>query len=270
MELRDLPGTIGTEVAGMPSSADDVDALRDALDRRHLLVLRGHSFTGEAQVAFAARFGPLLPEGGLWNYVSNVHPEGIIREGALLYHSDLAFTRSPVDVISLHALESPDDGAPTLFADAVAAAAALPRDLRSRLDGLRVLNAYDFRHPDDRPMKVSDIDPRSPRWEHPVLARHPRTPASTLMASELHTDSLIGVPRAESDALLADVFAVLYDRGNVYEHRWANGDLVLWDNRAIQHARPNAPGVQARTLQRVTLGSHTITELVPQIAELYG
>ena len=142
--------------------------------------------------------------------------------------------------------------------------------MRRRIEGLRVLNAYDFRLPDDRPMRVSDIDPRSPRCEHPVLAPHPRTGELVLMASEFHTDSLVGLARAESDALLTELFAVLYDRTNVYEHRWVTDDLLLWDNRALQHARPSAPGAEARTLQRVTLGSHTITELVPQIAELHG
>lgn len=270
MELRHLPGTIGVEVDGLPSAGEDIDALRDAFDRRHLLLLRGRDFSGAAQVALAGRFGTLLPEAGLWTYVSNVHPDGIIREGALLFHSDLAFTPAPVDAISLHAVEAPGGGAPTAFADAVAAAAALPHVLRTRIEGLRVLNAYDFRLPDDRPMKVGDIDPRSPRCEHPVLAPHPRTGELVLMASELHTDSLVGVPRAESDALLVDLFAVLYDPANVYEHQWVERDLVLWDNRALQHARPNPPGAEARTLQRVTLGSHTITELVPNIGELLG
>lgn len=268
MELRDLPGTIGTEVVGLPSTAEEVDALRDAFDRRHLLLLRGRTFTGEGQVAFAGRFGRVLPEGGLWSYVSNVHPQGIIREGALLFHSDLAFTPSPVEALCLHAIEVPDDSGPTQFART--AAAVLPHDLRTRLDGLQVLNTYDFRLPDDRPMKVADVDPRSPRHEHLALSPHPRTGATIVMASELHTDSIVGLARTDSDALLAELFDILYDQANVYEHRWVPGDLLLWDNLALQHARPNPPADQARTLQRVTLGSHTITELVPNIGELYG
>src|SRR5690606_11731467 len=115
----------------------------------------------------------------------------------------------------------------TLFADAVRAARELPRDLRARLTGRRVLNVYDFHRPDDRPMRIADVDPRSPRFEHPVLAPHPVSGVDVVMANELHTDHIVGLPRAESDALLAELFAVLYADDNVLEHRWQVGDLIV-------------------------------------------
>ena len=152
--------------------------------------------------------------------------------------------------------------------DAVRAASALPAGLRARLEGRSVLNVYDFQRPDDRPMRLIEVDPRSPRHEHPVLGRHRRTGAEVVLANELHTDHVVGLPKAESDALLADLFAVLYDREHVLEHHWRVGDLVLWDNVALQHGRPVPPGVEPRTLQRVTLGRYTPGELVPDLAEL--
>lgn len=269
MERRDLPGHLGTEVRGPASTAGDVDELRAALDQRHLLIRRGRVLSSVEQVAFTARFGPLVPDQPLWSYVSNTRPDGIIREGGLLHHADLAFTRAPLDAICLHAIEVPSDGAPTSFANAVRAAANLPTGLRRRIEGRQALNVYDFRLPNDRPMRVGEIDPRSPRWAHPVLAEHPRTGVPVIMASELHTDSIVGLPRAESDALLADLFAVLYDDDNVYEHRWTVGDLVLWDNIALQHARRGVPSDEERTLRRTTVGAYTVRELVPDLHELY-
>lgn len=277
MRVEDLPGGVGVEVldadlAAAPLggrwTAEALDELRAAFDRRHLLLLRGGILTGEQQAAFVARFGPLVPERQLWGYVSNVRPDGIVREGALLFHSDFAFAREPVDAISLHALEVPADGAPTRFADAVRAAAALPPDLRARLEGRRVVNVYDFHRPDDRPMRLDEVDPRSPRHEHPVLGRHPRTGDEVVLANELHTDHVVGVPRPESDALLAALFAVLYDATHVLEHRWRVGDLVLWDNVALHHGRPDFAKDAPRTLQRVTLGRYTPAELVPGLAQL--
>lgn len=273
MKLRQLPGSIGVEVDGLDlfgetSAAADADALRKAFDERHLLVRRGDVLPGEAQVAFVARFGPLVPERRLWGYVSNVRPDGIVREGALLFHSDFAFTPWPVHAISLHALELPAGGTSTHFADAVRAAAALPADLRRRLDGRRVVNLYDFHLPDDRPMRVAEADPRAPRTEHPVIGRHPRTGEEVVLASELHTDQVVGVSAAESDVLLRDLFAVLYDAANVHVHQWSVGDLVLWDNLALQHGRPDIPTDEPRTLQRVVIGPYTPGELVPNLAEL--
>lgn len=263
---------LGADLAATPPggawTAEEMDDLRNAFDRRHLLVLRGGVIAGAAQVAFAARFGPLVSERELWGYVSNVRPDGIVREGALLFHSDFAFAREPVDAICLHALEVPADGAPTRFADVTRAAAALPADLRARLEGKTVLNVYDFHRPDDRPMRLAEVDLRSPRHEHPVLSRHRRTGEEVVLANELHTDHIVGLSRAESDAVLADLFAVLYDPAHILEHHWQVGDLVLWDNVALQHGRPDFTKEEARTLQRVTVGRYTPGELVPHLAQL--
>jgi taurine dioxygenase len=273
VRIKELAGSIGVDVdgvdlLGVASTASEIDALRDAFAVRHLLLVRGDVIPGMTQAGFVARFGPLVPERQLWGFVSNVRDDGIVREGALLFHSDFAFTHSPTAAISLHALEVPTDGAPTLFANAVRAAETLPTDLRRRLAGRRVVNVYDFHLPNDRPMRIEDADPRAPRCEHPIVGTHPLTGSDVVMANEMHTDHIVGLPRTESDALLADLFAVLYDGGNLLEHRWHVGDLVLWDNVALHHGRRDIPTDEARTLQRVTLGSYTPAELVPNLTEL--
>jgi taurine dioxygenase len=88
------------------------------------------------------------------------------------------------------------------------------------------------------------------------------------MANELHTERILGVSAADSDALLADLFDVLYDDTNTYSHSWAVGDLVLWDNVALHHGRRDFPRTEARPLQRVTLGLYTPAEAVPGLAGL--
>ena len=112
------------------------------------------------------------------------------------------------------------------------------------------------------------VDAAVHRGEHPVLAPHPRTGDEVVMANQMHSDSIVGLPAAESDALLRDLFAVLYDESNVLRYDWSVGDLVLWDNIAVQHGRPDFPVDQPRTLQRVVLGDYTPGELVPNLEEL--
>src|SRR4051812_11631704 len=243
-EVLDVDVSTVTGLSGTLSRAD-IDELRSALAYRHLLLLRGPVVTGEQQLAFAARFGSLLPERQLWGYVSNVREDGIVREGPLPFHSDFAFTEVPTGAICLHALQIPQDGAPTTFADAVRAAAILPKSLRTRLAGRRVENAYDLRASDEVPMRQQPISPQAPRYEHPVLAPHPGTGIEVVMANDQHSLSIVGVPRPESDALLADLFDVLYDAENLHEHRWRVGDLVLWDNVALQHGRRDFPRQEA-------------------------
>jgi taurine dioxygenase len=44
----------------------------------------------------------------------------------------------------------------------------------------------------------------------------------------------------------------MYQPAFVYEHAWENGDLVAWDNLAVQHARPNLTrDGPVRTLRKV-------------------
>jgi taurine dioxygenase len=66
----------------------------------------------------------------------------------------------------------------------------------------------------------------------------------------------------ESDALLEELFTYLYAPDNIYEHHWHEGDLVIWDNLAVQHAR-SATGAAARTLRRVTIAHYGYWEQVP-------
>ncbi len=55
-----------------------------------------------------------------------------------------------------------------------------------------------------------------------------------------------------------------------YEHRWCNGDFIIWDNIALQHGRPDPPPGIRRTLRRVELSEHGYAELVPpQVAAAY-
>jgi taurine dioxygenase len=275
VDVNVLSPALGVEIVGVdarsPLAAPDRDRLVELFDRHHLLLLRDQHLTGEQQAEFVGAFGPLLHErSGTFGYVSNVRADGIVREGALLFHSDFAFAREPLLGISLHALEIPTDGAPTWFANAVRAVDLLPPRLALALADAAVANQFDFRLPSDRRHRREDITAGMPITEHPAIADHPRTGVRVLMINEMHSERIVGLDRQAGDALLADVFAVLYGDDNVYVHRWRVGDLVLWDNVAVHHARRSPPPDEARTLQRVTLGRFTPDELVPDLDVLLG
>ena len=271
VQIQPLPvlGSTCTDIdLREPLTSNDLAALLEAYDRTHLLVFRNQELSGQQQFDFVRQFGPVVGETTPWGYVSNVRPDGIVREGPLLFHSDFAFTATPTLGISLHALEVPDDGSPTLFADSTRAVRVMPPELRSRLEGVRIRNCYDFSGNDATRMRLRNATPGSPSWEHPIIGSHPRTGEPIVWANELHTDGVVGVSDDDSDALLAEVFAVLYADDNVYEHRWSVGDLVLWDNVALHHGRRDIPRHEPRTLQRVTLAELTPIQMVPNLAEL--
>ena len=233
------------------------------------MLFRGQQLSGERQVEVLSWFGPVLAEKmGAYGYVSNVIEGAVVPEGGLSFHSDFAFTPDPLEGISLHAIAVPASGAPTRFADAVRVVDRLSADLRARLERARILNVFDFGAPADGRMRVADLAPGSPSCVHDAIGRHRITGEPVVLAGEMHTDCVLGMGPDESEALLDELFAHLYAPDNVYEHEWAVGDLVIWDNLALQHGRPAFPDDEERTLQRVVLGTKGAAEIVPNLAAL--
>ena len=62
-----------------------------------------------------------------------------------------------------------------------------------------------------------------------------------------------GLEPIESEELLEELFGVSEDPSIVYEHVWNIGDLVIWDNRCITHARTDFPENERRLLRRTTI-----------------
>jgi taurine dioxygenase len=172
-----------------------------------------------------------------------------------LFHSDLAFTAEPLIAISLYALEIPPAGTATHFADGVRAAARLPSDLRRKVEGREALHVFPLTDAHgDRRFRVADLDAGAPRATHPVLWHHPRTGEVVLYVSQMQTDCLVGLSEAESAQLIAALWGHLYAPAYVYSHHWQVGDLVVWDNIAVQHARDDVVLGVGRTLRRVPVG----------------
>jgi taurine dioxygenase len=77
---------------------------------------------------------------------------------------------------------------------------------------------------------------------------------------------ILGLDTTVGDKLLDRLFSLLYDQVNVYEHEWENGDLVVWDNLSVQHARRAVDEHAPRTLRRVVFGDLAPWEQWPWVA----
>lgn len=268
VEIRELSPALGAAVSGLdltaPIGARDLVTLRRAFHERHLLLLRAPGLGDLDHVRFAGQFGPIYDEYGDglgYHFVSNVKRGAIIGHGPLLFHSDLAFTPEPTLGLSLYGVELPEDGAPTRFANAVRALERLPGSVRARLAGLHALHLYDLTHQSGGArFREADLPEHEPRALHPVVLRDPRSGREILYVSEMQTDRILELAPEDGEALLQQLFAALYAPDNVYEHRWRAGDLLVWDNLALQHGR-NAPDLP-RTLRRVTLAHKGVPDQV--------
>ena len=60
--------------------------------------------------------------------------------------------------------------------------------------------------------------------------------------------------RAESDALLDEIYAHVTQPKYQYHHAWRVGDVLLWDNRCLMHAvNMDFPVGQTRLHQRILI-----------------
>ncbi|MFN8027829.1 MAG: TauD/TfdA family dioxygenase [Acidimicrobiia bacterium] len=161
------------------------------------------------------------------------------------------------EAISLYGIEIPAAGTQTALADGQAAAADLPADLRARLEGRAARHAVDVTTPEREAVvrvRKGRLDEAYPHALRPALWPHRTTGAEILAVTEQQTDAIVGLDPDESTALIEDVFAHLYRPEHVYEHEWEAGQLVVWDNHALQHSRRAVGLERARTLRRVCVG----------------
>ena len=82
---------------------------------------------------------------------------------------------------------------------------ALPATLRQRIDGLRAIHGYDTPRARNRPSARTPQEiAETPDVEHPLVRTHPETGRKALYLNPNRLDRIVGLERAESDALLDD------------------------------------------------------------------
>lgn len=224
-----------------------------------LIVVRDVRLSMADQLDLCSVFGPVMPD-SVENYiVSNVREDGLLGTRELLFHNDIPFVPQPYLGGSLHALDVEEGASPTRFASGLRAYERLPQCVRDRID---TLNAIQVRERiEGRRNRLTDMQPGDLCTLHPVVARR-TDDRPYLFVNQSMTACIVGLPEADSEALIEELFGTLYSEGNVYEHHWREGDIVIWDNLAVQHAR-SPLGRAVRTLQRVTLAEIGYSEQYP-------
>lgn len=247
-----------TEVPGAESL--EADRLRALYREEGLLVVRGLKLDHQEQIAFCRLFGPVLDTPYENFIVSNVDANGHLGTRELLWHNDVPYLPSPYLAGCLHAVRVDPQAVRTRFANGFRAYEALPPKLRERIANLKALHVRERVY--DRPNRLTDLEDGDMCTVHSVVRTDPETGRRYLFVNQAWTAQVIGLSDAESDDLMRELHGYLYAAGNVYEHAWREGDIVLWNNLANQHARGLA-GKGVRTLQRVTVTHLSYAEQYP-------
>lgn len=257
--IRPLSEIFGAEVLGVDASnvpEDLVPQLRAAWHRHALLLFRDQKLSPEDQVRFLSVFGEQSMQGyedraGV-TYVSNVVEDGVNPAGPLGLHFDHSFYPKPLRGLMLYAIEAPPEGGggETFFSSATLAYRALPAALKARIDGLMIRHGYpDLSKATELP--GMDPDPNLPRHDHPLAYSHPVTGEKLLFLSRRHADRILGLSPEESSALIDELSSYFRNPEIIYTHAWRPGDVVVWDNLALQHARNDFDPKYKRHLRRL-------------------
>jgi len=282
LAVRPEDGPIGAEISELdlsqPLDEQTFKEIEDVLDRQAVVVIRDNLLTPAQLAAFSRRFGPPqinvraearnadTPE-VFW--ISNITEDGKpvgSHDAGRYWHSDLCYLETPSKVTLLNAIEVPvRDGnvlGDTQFASATAAYDALPSGMKTRLADLKAANGYRYMWNKKahefglRPvLSEAELEERFPPDAiHPIVRTHPATGRKCLYVCEGYTHAVVGLPQDESDALLRDLFGHLANPAFHYRHKWRIGDLLMWDNCAVQHKATSDFELPLRRLmQRCTI-----------------
>ena len=190
--------------------------------------------------------------------VSTLMPDGTTDKTAIRaedWHTDDSYFAIPAKATLLHGIEIPSRGGGTWFCNMHSVYEALPAKLRQRIDGMRAIHGYDTPRARNRPSARTPQEiAETPDVEHPLVRTHPETGRKALYLNPNRLDRIVGLERAESDALLDELADEARKPQHHFGHVWTAGDIVIWDNRATMHrVMIDYPTGEPRVMQRVLI-----------------
>src|SRR6476469_2583179 len=262
----------GVTLADIASDDAVYAATRAAFEEHSVLVFRGQEVTDEIQLAFSRRFGP--PEvtkvgsqgtGSHFVILSTIGPDGKVvpadhrlslrSKANQLWHTDSSFKSVPALTSILSARIIPARGGETEYVSTRLAFERLDQALRNKIE--HCFAWHDYAH--SRSQIAPDLASAEERaalppqcwrmvWRNPVNGR-----GALYLAS--HAYAVEGMDETEGRALIEDLTARATAPGVGYMHKWKQGDVVMWDNRATMHRGRPWPAHEARLMVRTTISA---------------
>src|SRR5262245_17356736 len=262
---------LGAEVTGVDLNNLDepgFEALMDAWHAHSVVLIRGQSLDDQELIGFSRRLGDLdwapvqengrrfvegLPEIYIVSNVKvNGEAIGSLGDGEAVWHTDMSYLEVPPKASMLYAIEIPPTGGNTSFCSMYAIYEALPAELKPRIAGLTIKHdgTYNSGGYVRQGITPTDDPVTSPGAVHPLVCTHPVTGRRMLYLGRRRNAYLIGLPLAESEGLLDELWRHVNRPEFAWEHVWRVGDLVLWDNRCTMHRRDAFDPVSRRIMHR--------------------
>lgn len=264
----------GAEVTGVDLRALDpatIATLQQAVLEHLVIVVRDQPISDPQLLALGRTFGELEPPGMsiigkpyideypdilvISNLMANGQPMGNLGAGEAIWHTDMSYRPNPCTIAILHALEVPPAGGNTYFANQYLAYETLPADLKAKLDGAELIHDETYNSGGQLRKGFREItDPReAPGAHHKIFRTHPLTGRKALYLGRRRNAYILGLPLAESEQLLDQLWAHASRPEFVWGHEWRVGDTLIWDNRSLIHRRDPFDASERRMMHRVQI-----------------
>ena len=271
MHIEPLTGTLGAEITGVDVAhaleASEFSAIRDALVRYGVIVIRDQHLGPAQHLQFVKRFGHIH----FHPHVSGLpqHPEimeilktenDTVNFGSE-WHTDQSFLQQPAMATCLYAREIPDAGGDTLFACLRNGYRTLSTGMQRLVRGLDTVNLSVAAQLAQRgahnastyaSMRARNADHDEPAARHPLVRRHPISGEPALYIG-LHTQHFGGMTIEESRPLSNFLLAHITRPENICRVRWTPGALAIWDNCSVLHNAINDYPGKRRRMHRITI-----------------
>ncbi|KAJ3778098.1 alpha-ketoglutarate-dependent sulfonate dioxygenase [Lentinula raphanica] len=250
-KVKHYTPTIGTELSGIDLrqlSDSQKDELALLVAERGVVFFRDQEINIHEQLDLARHFGPLhkhattpIPKAGIEevHVVYNDHsrrPDPASFSKLELWHSDVTYEIQPPSVTSLKVITGPEYGGDTLWASGYALYSGLSPGFQKYLEGLKAVHSAVAQAEGARaaglPVRRQEIE-----TVHPVVRVHPATGWKSVYVNPGFTRRIVGVPKAESDAILNFLFHQIAENvDSQVRFQWEPNSIAFWDNRVVMHS----------------------------------
>lgn len=267
LQINRLSDAMGAEILGADLTMLDDEmfaAINAAYLDHQMLCIRQQSLDPDSLVAFSERFGLVEPHDNL-KFTLAEQPKilvlsndvdadgnqiGVIDAGDA-WHTDHSFKTHPANCTILYSLKNPSQGGATDFTNQYAAYDALPDETKTKIAPLR--GRHSISKLKNKRVVISGAredavefykrqEKAIPDVDHPLVRTHPVTGRKSLYCSPRFTIGIVGtdengvgLDEDEGDALLDELIAHAIKPEFRYRHHWSDGDVVMWDNRCVNH-----------------------------------
>jgi alpha-ketoglutarate-dependent taurine dioxygenase len=242
MKVEKLTETIGARVEGVDIERllfDDTvpgDVLA-AVEANGVLIFPGMHLDDETQVRFCERLAPITtPAIQVISLDPAKAPNAEYLKGSFDWHLDGTQDEIPhMAAVSTAVVITAHDGG-TQFTSTYAAYDDLTDDEKERLASVRAvhdLGAHQRRRATDPTPEQLERWAATHKQEHPLVWEHRSGRRSLVIGAT--ADHVVGMTYDDGRALLEGLLERATRPERVYTHDWAEGDMVIWDNRGTLH-----------------------------------